>query len=302
MREPFERLLLDCVGPLPKSKSGHEYILTIMCTSTRFPEAIALRSIKAPIIVRELIKFCTVFGLPKVIQTDRGTNFTSKLFVQTLKQFGIKHELSSAYHPQSQGAVERFHQTLKMMLRTYCLASGKDWAESLPFLLFAVREVEQESLGFSPADLVFGHSVRGPLKVLSEQFLAKDSLPVPVLDYVSSCREHLHRARELARENLAAAQSKMKKLYDMKSVRRSFQPNDEVLVLLPEPGSALHAKFCGPYTVKEKLSETDYIINTPDRRCKTRVCHVNMLKKYTANFPHLPCCTKTEAKKQYNKK
>ncbi len=291
MREPFERLLLDCVGPLPKSKSGHEYILTIMCTSTRFPEAIALRSIKAPIIVRELIKFCTVFGLPKVIQTDRGTNFTSKLFVQTLKQFGIKHELSSAYHPQSQGAIERFHQTLKMMLRTYCLASGKDWAESLPFLLFAVREAEQESLGFSPADLIFGHSVRGPLKVLSEQLLAKDSLPVPVVDYVSSCREHLHRAREMAQENLAAAQSKMKKRYDMKSVRRNFQPKEEVLVLLPEPGSALHAKFCGPYTVREKLNETDYIISTPDRRRKTRVCHVNMLKKFVRDSKFDSPCT-----------
>ncbi len=119
-----------------------------MCTSTRFPEAIALHSIKAPIIVRELIKFCIVFGLPKVIQTDRGTNFTSKLFVQTLTQFAIKHELSSAYHPQSQGAKERFHQTLKMMLRTYYLASGKDWAESLPFLLFAVREAEHESISY----------------------------------------------------------------------------------------------------------------------------------------------------------
>ncbi len=113
MREPFERLLLDCVGPLPKSKSGHEYILTIMCTSTRFPEAIALRSIKAPIIVRELIKLCTVFGLPKVIQTDRGTNFTSKLFVQTLKQFGCKHELSSAYHPQSSRGNRKISPNLK---------------------------------------------------------------------------------------------------------------------------------------------------------------------------------------------
>lgn len=290
MHEPFERLLLDCVGPLPKSKSGYEYILSIMCTSTRFPEAIPLRSIKAHIIVRELIKFCTVFGLPKVIQTDQGTNFTSKLFTQTLTQFGIRHELSSAYHAQSQGAVERFHQTLKMMLRTYCLASGKDWAESLPFLMFAVREAEQESLGFSPADLVFGHTVRGPLKVLSEQLLAKDAMPISVLDYVSSFRERLHRARDLAREHLVTTQSKMKERYDKKSVSRSFQPNDEVLILLPEPGSALHARFTGPYSVKEKLSETDYVVRTPDRRRKTRVCHINMLKRFMRDSQSEPPC------------
>lgn len=71
------------------------------------------------------------------------------------------------------------------MLRTYCLSSGKDWAEALPFLLFAIREAEQESLGFSPADLVFGHSVRGPLKVLCDQLLAKDAVPVTILEYVN---------------------------------------------------------------------------------------------------------------------
>ena len=54
---PFSRVLVDCVGPLPKSKSGNEYLLTIMCTSTRFPEAIPLRNIKAETIVKALIKF-----------------------------------------------------------------------------------------------------------------------------------------------------------------------------------------------------------------------------------------------------
>lgn len=265
MKEPFERLLVDCVGPLPKSKSGHEYILSIMCTATRFPEAVPLRSIKAPVIIRELIKFCTMFGLPRVLQTDQGTNFTSRLFTQTLAQLGIKHVLSSAYHPQSQGAVERFHQTLKTMLRTYCLSSGRDWAEGLPLLMFAIREAEQESLGISPADLVFGHTVRGPLKVLPEQLLAQDDLPVTILDYVSSFREQLHRACELAREHLMTTQARMKKRFDEKSVSRSFHPSDEVLVLLPEPCSPLQAKFSGPYQVKEKLSDTDFVISTPDR-------------------------------------
>jgi len=75
--EPFERILLDCVGPLPKSRSGNEYLLTIMCSSTRFPEAIPLRNIKAKTLVKALTKFFTTFGLPKVIQTDQGSNFTS---------------------------------------------------------------------------------------------------------------------------------------------------------------------------------------------------------------------------------
>ena len=70
--EPFSRILIDCVGPLPRTKSGNEYLLTIMCTSTRFPEAIPLRNIKTKSIVKALIKFFTFVGLPKSVQSDQG--------------------------------------------------------------------------------------------------------------------------------------------------------------------------------------------------------------------------------------
>lgn len=59
------------------------------------------------------------------------------------------------------------------MLRAFCLESGKDWDDGLPLLMFAVRESVQESLGFSPAKLVFAHTVRGPLKMLKEQLIRK---------------------------------------------------------------------------------------------------------------------------------
>ncbi|CAM4678617.1 unnamed protein product [Leuciscus chuanchicus] len=280
MCEPFERLIIDCVGPLPKSKAGHQYMLTIMCAATRFPEAVPLRNLRAKAVVKELIKFCSTFGLPKVIQTDRGTNFTSKMFEQILKELDINHQLSSAYHPESQGAIERFHQTLKTMLRSYCVETGKDWDEGLPFLLFAVRETVQESLGYSPAELVFGHVVRGPLKLLSEQLLTEHPTPVAIPDYVQSLRQRLQSAREVAAKHLETAQGKMKARFDQKSVKRSFHPGDSVLALLPTPGSVFQAKFNGPYIVKKKVSDTNYIINTPDRRRKSRLCHINMLKRY----------------------
>lgn len=106
-----------------------------------------------------------------MVQPDQATNFQSKIFKQSLESFGIKHVLSSPYHPQSQGVLERLHQTLKSMMQKYCFQTGQQWDEGLPFLLFAAHEAKQESLGFSPAELVSGHSVRGPLKVLKEQLL-----------------------------------------------------------------------------------------------------------------------------------
>ncbi len=234
-----------------------------MCVATRFAEAIPLRKITAPVIIKALVKFFSTFGLPKVVQSDQGSNFMSKLFKQVLQSLEITHRVSAPYHPESQGALERFHQTLKSMLRKHCLDTARDWDEGVPLVLFAVRETVQESLSFSPAELVFGHQVRGPLKVLKEHMLSVDSSPsVNILDYVSNFRDRLHAACSLARESLANAQKGMKRRFDRKAVARSFMPGDEVLVLLPVLGSSLSARFYGPYVVKKKMSETDYMIST----------------------------------------
>ena len=117
----FSRVIVDCVGPLPKTKSGNQYLLTIMYASIRFPEAIPWRNIKAKTIVKALTKFFTLVGLPKSIQPDQGSNCTSGLFQKVMYELRIKQYTSSAYHPESQGALERLHQTLKNMIRTYCL-------------------------------------------------------------------------------------------------------------------------------------------------------------------------------------
>ena len=71
-------------------------------------------------------------------------------------ELGIKQSISSAYHPQSQGALDRFHQTLKSMIRAYCYEQEKNWDEGVHLLLFAIRETVQESLSFSPYELLFG--------------------------------------------------------------------------------------------------------------------------------------------------
>ena len=114
---------------------------------------------------------------------------------------------------------------------------------------------------------MFGHTVRGPLKLLKESFLA-DTVGenTSVLDYVSKFRERLHKVWDLAQETLKLSQANMKKTFDRKAVFRSFKPGDQVLALLSVPGSSLAARFSGPYTVQKRLSDTDYVIETPERK------------------------------------
>ena len=106
VEETFSKVIVDFVDPLPKTKAGNQYLLTVMYASTRFPEAIPLHNIKAKNIVKTLIKFFTMLGLPRTIQSNQGTNFMSGLFQQVIYQLGIKQVKSSAYHLELQGALE----------------------------------------------------------------------------------------------------------------------------------------------------------------------------------------------------
>lgn len=225
---PFQHLIVDCVGRLPPSKSGNAFLLTVMCQSTRYPAAYPLCSITTRSIVKALTEFISVFGIPRVVQSDQGSNFTSHMFQEVLRQLGVKCNHSSAYHPQSQGALERFHQTLKSLLRAYCVELKRDWEDGLPWLLLAAREVVQDSLGFSPNALVFGHKVRGPLAVLHDGLKKGPDPPQSLLQYVDGFRRRLLVAGQMAKDNLLNKQKKMKRLFDRRTETRVFCPGDQV--------------------------------------------------------------------------
>lgn len=116
------------------------------------------------------------------------------------------------------------------MLRKYSPETGKTWDEGVPV---------QESLGFSPAELVFGHSPCSPFKVLRYDLSFELSMTTNVLDYGSQFCKRLHKANAIANKFLAATQNVMKRQYDRPAVTRHFQVGDKVLALLPIPGSTL---------------------------------------------------------------
>uniref|UniRef100_A0A3B3XS13 ribonuclease H n=1 Tax=Poecilia mexicana TaxID=48701 RepID=A0A3B3XS13_9TELE len=250
-----------------------------MCQNTRYPAAYPLHTLTAKSVVRALMQFIGIFGIPKVIQSDQGSNFSSHVFAQVLKQLHIKHNQSTAYHAQSQGALERFHQTLKSLLRAYCVQMNADWEDGLSWLLLAAREVTQESTGFSPNELVFGHTVRGPLKVLKDECHDAEP-PQNLLNYVNGFKQRLFTATQLAKRKLSSAQDKMKRWYDKKAEHHVFLSGDQVMALLPVVTSPFQAKFSGPHTVLKRLSDQNYLIATPERRKKWRILHVNLLKPY----------------------
>jgi len=281
--QPFSRVAMDIVGPLPTcTNSGNRFILTVLDMATHYPEAIALPGHTAAQVAQALTQVFSHFGFPDEILSDQGTDFMSDLMQIFTNDFKISHLKASAYHPQTNGSCERFHRTLKSMIRANTVDFPEAWDESLPWLLFAYREIPVETIGLSPFEMLFGRSVRGPLGLLKSGWK-----PAPlnkakqnVIQFILDIRDKLRTCQEAAEKQATEARTKSKLWYDRKARERSFEPDELVLVLLPVQGKPLEAKYCGPYRILQRVGQVDYLIATPDRRKVQRICHVNMLKPY----------------------
>ncbi|XP_065939358.1 uncharacterized protein [Magallana gigas] len=276
--EPFQRVAVDLVGPLsPITDKGNRYILTLVDYATRYPETIALPSIETERIA--LFEMFSRIGIPREMLTDMGAQFTSALMSEVSRLISLSQRTTTPFHPSCNGLVERFNGNLKQMLKRLCSEKPKDWDKYLSSVLFAYREVPQESLGFSPFELVYGRSVRGPISILKE--LWTNDIPDPnvktTYQYVLDLKDRLQSMAELANESLETSSTRYKKHYDRKTRTRSLKVGDKAPVLLPTDNNKLLLQWKGPFVVTKKVNRVDYQL---DMQGKTKTFHINLLKKY----------------------
>ena len=271
---------MDIVGPLPRSSTGKRYILVICDYATRYPEAVALRTIDTNTVADELVAFFARVGVPDEILTDQGTNFTSQLLAEVYSLLQVKPIRTTPYKPQTDGLVERFNGTLKAMLRKAADEEGRDRDGLLPYLLFAYREVPQASTGFSPFELLYGQNVRRPLDILKESWEADKKSTESIVSYVLTIQERLAKLRDIVHDNLEEAQRTQKAWYDRQARSREFKPGDKVLVLIPTTANKLLAAWRGPYTILRRISNVNYEVEGTGARKKKRIFHINMLKQW----------------------
>lgn len=276
--EPFRRLVIDTVGPLPVSKSGYKYVLTLLCPATKFPEACPLKELSSAEIVDALLSVFARIGFPAEIQSDQGSVFTSALTNTFLEKCGIRVVHSSVYHPQS-NAVEKWHSVFKRVLRALCFEQKVDWEACLPATMFALRTVPHEATGFSPAELVYGRSLRSPLRMLRESWEGQGE-DQTVVEYVLKLLDRMHKTQEVVEANMQRAQAKAKLYYDRGARERKFEVGDQVMLLRVSKKNKLEVQWEGPAKVLQKLSETNYAVESGGKRKKVRIYHCNLLKPY----------------------
>ena len=157
----FQHINVDLVT-LPLS-NGFKYLLTAVDRFSRWPIAVPIKDITTDSVLEAFTYgWIQSFGVPSTITTDRGSQFSSELFQQLAKTWGIEHLMTTPYHPEANGLVERLHRRLKEALIALGHETPHEWYWRLPCALLAIRTTIKPDVGASPADLVFGEGLAIP--------------------------------------------------------------------------------------------------------------------------------------------
>lgn len=227
--KPWQKVALDIVGPLPKSARGNEYVLTVQCAFSKFVIAIPLIAQDVESVAQALNdQVFTILGYPDEILTDQGTNFQSKLFKSLCKLCGIKKIRTSAFRPQSNGAIERMHRSLKEYLRHFTNEQQDKWDEFLRLACFAHNSSVHSSTKFSPFELFTGRKPNIPSSFektsTNEKFYAYD-------DFVDRYKHNMRETFKIAKDNLELMKKGNKRIFDKSINPKEFKVGELVQLL-----------------------------------------------------------------------
>jgi hypothetical protein len=282
---PFSTLNLDLIGPIdPKSSRGHQYILCIIDNFSRWVECVPLKSLTAREVVDSLVSIFCRIGIPQTLRNDNGVNFVSGLNKELYERLGIKMRCSTPLHPEANGLVERWNQTLKSMLKII-LNSDKprDWDKKLQYLLWSYREVPNCSTGLSPYQMVYGRVGRGPLSVLRDTWSLGEGQgqerKAGNKEYFELLKEDLKMAAELAEKHCMKAQESYVKNYNKCTKEKEFAVGDLVLILIPDSSNKILSQWQGPAVITAVLSDHAYRVAL-ESNGSVRSLHANKLRHY----------------------
>ncbi|ESK82068.1 retrotransposon nucleocapsid protein [Moniliophthora roreri MCA 2997] len=278
---PFSKITMDLVTDLPESE-GYDTILVVVdhsstkgviftpCNKTIDTEQ------TATLLLNNVYK---QFGLPNKIISDRDPRFAAKVFQELGKQLGVKHMMSTAFHPQTDGESERVNQELEVFLRMFCSRQQDKWAEFLPFAEFAHNNRTHSTMKKSPFYLMMGYNPR-PLPTV----FMKTMIPSVEtrLSELKKLREETYSLMELARRKMEG------------TTKRSFTPFTVGQKVWLEgknlnfgyPSKKLAPKREGPFKIESVLGPVTYKLTLPEQWKVHPVFHASLLSPYKRNEVH----------------
>ena len=287
--KPFERIGIDFVGPLEKTKKGNKYILVVTDYLTKWPEAKAMKEATAENVIEFIYKriICT-YGCPKVILSDRGTHFRNKLVDGLCEKFEIKHKLSSPYHPQTNGLVERFNRTLCESLAKVSRKED-EWDEHIKSVLFAYRITRHNTTKKTPFFMVYGREAILPIEEFKNgKDFGKNAIIKRTYDLINLVDERIK-----ALENIERSQEQQKNRHDIKIKKEvKFEIGDKILLKdaakEKQWSGKLSPKWKGPYYIHEIIGKGAYKLRTLEGKVLKNPYNIKHLKKYFDRRDNIP--------------
>ncbi|KAF5803695.1 putative nucleotidyltransferase, Ribonuclease H [Helianthus annuus] len=277
----WEQIAMDFVTGLPRTQAGNDTIWVIVDRLTKSAHFLAIKetdkfSQLAAVYLKEVV---ARHGVPTSIISDRDPRFTSELWQSMHKSFGSQLDMSTAYHPQTDGQSERTIQTLEDMLRACVLDFGKGWEKHLPLIEFSYNNSYHSSIKAAPFEALYGRKCRSPLcwhEVGDSQITGPE--------FVLEASESIVQIRN----RMAAARDRQKSYADKRSKPLEFEVNDRVMLKVsPWKGvvrfgkrGKLNPRYVGPFKILERIGKVAYRLELPAELGNVHdVFHVSQLKK-----------------------
>ena len=245
---PNQVINIDIVGPYPTASTGHKYVLTMQCNFSKFVLAKPLKNKTAEAIAKTVIdSWITVFGPPKFIRSDEGTDCDSALMQCVCNLLHIEKIRTPIYSPQA-NPVERWHATLNQAVRTWLSGQTdtRNWPTTIPFVAHAYNTSVHTVTKLTPLQVFTGHAPENPMvPIVPAQHPALDRY-----DYVKQLKRNQEIFWHIARQRLKKQQLAVNQPNEDKAVR-SFQIGQYVLIRNFAPKHKLTDKWDGPYRIIE---------------------------------------------------
>ncbi|SPC65160.1 related to pol protein [Ustilago sp. UG-2017b] len=273
---PWGSISLDFIEGLPPSRK-YDSILVIVDRLTKY--AILVPTYKtvtakqtAVLLYGHMVR---LFGYPDHMVSDRGRQFISGAWKAFAEQMGVKHSLSTAYHPQTDGQTERVNQVVEQYLRMYCNYEQNDWADLLDTAAFVYNNTAHNSIGVSPFFACYGWNPKAHPDIPQRLGVHDPDLFEYLIDGKERCK--------YLQEQIREAQRRTVDQYNRKHKDIEFKVGDMVYInrqnwKTRRPTPKLDTRFAGPYPVQEQVGRRAYRITLPANLRVHDVFHVSMLE------------------------
>ncbi|CAK9806275.1 Retrovirus-related Pol polyprotein from transposon 297 [Anthophora plagiata] len=246
---PFDTIHCDCVGPFEITKEGYQHILLIVDAFTKYLQLIPLKTLSGPEMLAIFRERLTLFGTPRVVVFDRGTNFTYKPLKLFIEKHGSQVHFIATGAPRANGQAERYVATVTNLLSIET-KKGTEWPNKLAKLMLSLNTTLQKSTGFSPSRLLFGLET-GPGNVMR----AEEHLPAN--DRIDVAHDRSVAGKRLE-ENAVSQEARFNRM----RINNIEYKEGDAIFLKPAGNrkAKLDVKYTGPFTISKILPNDRYEI------------------------------------------